>query len=331
LDALGLYKPVTWEYSRCNLTYNVMSKRKLNQLVTDGLVNGWDDPRLLTLDGMRRRGYTAGVINKFCEKIGVGRSQNTSRMQLLESVIREELNATAKRRFAVVDPLKVTITNCTGSTNISASNHPQLPEMGERNVPLSAAIYIEKADFKEVDEKGYFGLAPGKEVHLLHGPYITCVEVCKDSKGNITELKCEQNMEAPEQREPKQPKVKGHLHWVSVEHAVEATLNLYDYLFKTEDPDPKKPTDAEAVPELEGEEAEETGGGWLENINPESLVVTKGYVEPSLLEDAMKHGESYQFQRVGFFVVDLDSAPNKLVFNRVVGLKESSDKRAMGA
>jgi len=177
LDALGLYRPVTWEYSRCNVTYNVMSKRKLNKLVTQGFVNGWDDPRLLTLDGLRRRGYTPSSINTFCQKVGVTRSMNTSKMQVLEGCIRDELDATAPRRFAVMEPLKVKITNVKGSTSVLAASHPKDESMGTRSLPFTSEIYIERSDFKEIDEASFFGLAPSKEVHLLHGSFITCTKV----------------------------------------------------------------------------------------------------------------------------------------------------------
>jgi len=321
LDALDLYKPVTWEFSRCNVTYGVMSKRKLNLLVIKGYVNGWDDPRLLTLDGLRRRGYTPDALNSFCTKIGVTRAANTSRMQLLESCIREELDDTVERRFGVLYPLKVTITGLSAADarkrEFRMMNHPKKPEMGAHMMPFDNVVYIEREDFREVDEKGYYGLAPGKEVHLKYGPYITCTEVIKDGNGNVVELKAE---EIPE------TKVKGHLHWVAAATAVEATINLYDYLFTKEMPEAVDEAAAEAADDEGQDDAPAASGGFLENLNPDSLISVEGLVEPELAKDAGEVNRSFQFERMGFFTVDNVSTVAKPVFNRVVTLKESKCK-----
>jgi glutaminyl-tRNA synthetase len=340
LDALDLYKPVTWEYSRCNLTYNVMSKRKLNRLVTKGYVNGWDDPRLLTLDGLRRRGYTPASVNTFCNKLGVTKAANTSKMELLESVVREELNTTAPRRFAVIEPLKVTLLGGEKDGTVMMSNHPAKEEMGKHAMPINDVVYIERSDFREVDEKSFFGLAPGKEVHLKYGPYITCKEVKKNSSGEVVEVVVNVNKVAPENREKPEPKVKGHLHWVSAKHCVEATMNLYSYLFLKEKPEAKekaeggeKVDEAQAEePEEEEEEEEEEEDAepkWVSYLNPESLVVKTGLVEPELVKDALNIHQAFQFERVGYFAVDPDSTRERPVFNRVVTLKESKDKKAL--
>jgi glutaminyl-tRNA synthetase len=232
LDKLGIYKPITWESSRCNITYNVLSKRKLNALVTDGLVNGWDDPRLLTLEGLRRRGYTANAINKFCEVIGVTRNEGiVIKNQRLEHVLRMELDETANRAFAVIDPLKVSITNHPGTVEvITQAKHPKKPERGNRDLPFGKCVYIERSDFREEDVPGYYGLAPGKSARLLNAYNITCDEVVRDGSGNIVELKCTYDADK------KATMPKGKLHWVEEATAVQCEMRLYSTLFLCEEP-----------------------------------------------------------------------------------------------
>jgi len=334
LDALRIYKPVTWEYSRCNITYNVLSKRKLNALVMKKVVNGWDDPRLLTLDGLRRRGFTATAINAFCEQIGVTRSGTiTTQMHVLENCIRNELDVTARRAFAVLRPLKVTITaGLDAETTFEVPNHPKDASKGSRKVAMSKVIFIEQDDFRLQDQKDYFGLAPEKEVGLLGtGFVLMCSKVNQDKKGNVTSI--EATVKARGDSKPK-----GNLHWVSEGTAVQAELRLYDYLFKVENPNAPPPA-AGAVPAAaaaapakeaggaeEDEEEEEGAPGapsWLEYVNKDSLETLSGaLIEPSLLSVAETPGEAFQFQRVGFFCVDKDSTKEKPVFNRVVALKQ---------
>ncbi|EKX45885.1 hypothetical protein GUITHDRAFT_163164 [Guillardia theta CCMP2712] len=324
LHKLGIYKPVTWEYSRCNITHNVLSKRKLNALVTKKIVSGWDDPRLLTLDGLRRRGYSPSSINAFCEQIGVTRSGTiTTQMHVLENCIRTELDLSARRVFAVVRPLKVEITNMTQEEKLKVPNHPKDPSMGEREILFSRTIFIERDDFRLQDDPQYFGLAPNKDVGLLGtGVVLTCTEVVKDSKGNVEKLKATV-------RPRGDAKPKGNIHWVSEGAAVKAELRLYSNLFTVENPNVTPAKSAAAAEEpVKGDEDveddEEVAGGagsWLDYINQDSLKVEKdALVEPSLLAFASQPGTSFQFQRVGFFAVDLDSSSSKLVFNRVVPL-----------
>ena len=336
LHKLGIYKPVTWEYGRCNITCNVLSKRRLNALVTQKHVNGWDDPRLLTLDGLRRRGYTPTAINAFCEQIGVTRSGTvTTQMHVLENCIRREMDETALRAFAVLRPLKVTITNfneVSGGQDVievSVANHPKDTSKGQRSLALASVIYIDADDFRDEDSKDFFGLAPGKDVGLLGaGMVLTCTKKEKDGSlaGTI--------------RPRGDAKPKGNLHWVSHGQAVVAEMRLYSSLFTVENPmapvaapagdkgaaapaEQAAATVSAAGEEEEEEEEEEEGKpAWLGLLNPDSLKVeAKALIEPSLAKAASKPGAAFQLQRVGYFVVDLDSSSKRPVFNRTVALK----------
>jgi glutaminyl-tRNA synthetase len=305
-DALGIHHPQQIEFARLNLTYAVMSKRKLLQLVTEKHVSGWDDPRMLTIRGLRRRGYTAEAIQAFCERIGVAKFNSTIDMAWLEDAIRENLNDAAPRAMAVLKPLKVVLTNIEFGEEIEveAPNHPQKPEMGTRMIPLTREIFIEEDDFMEDAPSKFFRLKPGGEVRIRCAGIIKCDEVKKDAAGKITELHC--TFDPDHSR-----KVKGTIHWVSAASAINAEVRLYDHLFRVENPD----------------EAPE-GGTFLDNINPNSLdVLTTAQLEPSLL-NALP-GEHYQFERLGYFFVDpVDSKPNKPVFNRTSTLRDSWVKEA---
>jgi glutaminyl-tRNA synthetase len=305
-DALGIHHPQQIEFARLNLTYTVMSKRKLLQLVTEKHVSGWDDPRMLTIRGLRRRGYTAEAIQAFCERIGVAKFNSTIDMAWLEDAIRENLNESAPRAMAVLKPLKVVLTNIgLGDViEVEAPNHPQKPELGTRKVPLTREIFIEEDDFMEDAPSKFFRLKPGGEVRLRSAGIIKCDEVIKDSDGKITELHC--TFDPDHSR-----KVKGTIHWVSAASAINAEVRLYDHLFRAEFPD--------NAPE---------GGTFLDNINPNSLeVLTTAQLEPSLA-NALP-GQHYQFERIGYFFVDpVDSQPLKPVFNRTSTLRDSWAKEA---
>lgn len=305
-EALEIHHPQQIEFARLNLTYAVMSKRKLLQLVTEKHVSGWDDPRMLTIRGLRRRGYTAEAIQSFCERIGVAKFNSTIDMAWLEDAIRENLNETALRALAVLNPLKVVLTNIDMGKviELEAANHPQKPEMGTRIVPLTREIFIEQDDFMENAPTKFFRLKPGGEVRLRFAGIIKCEEVIKDSAGRVTELRC--TFDPDHSR-----KVKGTIHWVSAASAVNAEVRLYDHLFKVENPD----------------EAPE-GGTFLDNINPNSLeVLTTAQLEPSLL-NAMP-GQHFQFERIGYFFVDpVDSKPQVPVFSRTATLRDSWAKEA---
>ena len=308
LEMLGMYHPYTWESSRCNVTYNVLSKRKLNKLVMAGHVSGWDDPRLLTLDGLRRRGYTAASVNKFCMKLGITRANNNTQMNVLEGVIREELNVTAPRAFGLLNPLKVTITNYSSvEKEVSLPNSGNLKDTskGARTLPFGPVLYIDASDFQMENSNQFFGLAPGKEVHLLFAYNIKCTEAKTDAAGNVTELLCEYDPTNAN-------KTKGHIQWLPEAAAATATINLYDRLFTESEVDAA---------------AKAQGVDFLELLNPESLkVVTGAMVEPMLKDAAAKPGESFQFLRVGYFTVDKDSTADKPVYNRIVALREAKDK-----
>jgi len=335
LDKLSLYKPVTWEYSRLNITHCVMSKRKLKYLVNGGYVFGWNDPRMMTLEGLKRRGYSANVINKFCEEIGVTKSKMTAKIELLEAIARAELDSTAPRRFAVLQPLKVTLEGmpADGKT-FTMANHPKEDSLGSRQMALSSPIYIERDDFREDDDPKYFGLAPGKEVGLLGaGVNITCTGVQRAADGTISGLTA--TVDLSKARKPK-----GHLHWVRCADAVEAEVRVYDVLFSPEDPDAAaaKAALGSGGGEDEDEEAdeEETSAevpGWIKLLNPKSLTTCRAYMEPVLRKEAApppKHVRpSFQFQRVGYFCVDEASTSKAPVFNRVVGLKEDREKKGL--
>ena len=308
LEVLGFDKntrPRQIEFARLNVTNTITSKRKLRQLVEEGHVRGWDDPRMPTISGLRRRGYTPASIRDFCERIGVAKSNSTVDVAMLEHCVREDLNEHAARVMAVLRPLKVVLTNYPEdkSEELLAENHPT--RGGKRYVPFSRELYIEREDFMEEPPKKFFRLRPGGEVRLKHAYIIKCEEVVKDEKGEITELRCTYDPESKSGGASANRKVKGTLHWVSANDALDAEVRLYDYLLKTE-------------------EAEEAAD-FLASLNPRSLEVIEGAkVEPSLARTA--EGTHYQFLRTGYFVVDKDTRPDKLVFNRIVGLKDSWGK-----
>lgn len=305
------YCPRQIEFNRLNLTYTVMSKRKLLQLVKEGLVAGWDDPRMPTISAIRRKGYTPAAIRAFAERVGVAKRDNVIDLSLLEFCVREDLNKTAERRMAVLDPLKVTITNYPeGKSELfEAVNNPEDESAGTRQVPFSREIYIERTDFMEEPPKKYYRLAPGAEVRLRYSYLIKCEEVVKDSEGNVVELRCTYDPQSGGGSSSDGRRVKGVIHWVSVPHAREAEIRLYSNLFTKEDPNDV-----------------EEGKTFLDYLNPESVVVRKGYIEPSLAQAAT--GEKFQFERVGYFCVDTDSTPECMVFNRTVGLKDTWAKIA---
>jgi glutaminyl-tRNA synthetase len=303
--------PQQIEFARLNLSHTIMSKRKLSELVEKGLVNGWDDPRMPTLAGMRRRGYTAEAIREFCERIGVAKRDSIVDMELLEHCVREDLNLRAPRAMAVLRPLKVIIDNYPeGKTEeFVAPNHPQDPGMGSRKVPFSRELYIEQDDFLEDAPKGFFRLAPGREVRLRNAYFITCERVVKDKKtGEILEIHCTYDPATRGGYAPDGRKVKATIHWVSAAHAVQAEVRLYDRLF--------------AVANLAAE-AEKAGTDFSAFLNPKSLeTMTKCYVEPSLAKAAPE--DRFQFERLGYFcVAAVDSSENKLVFNRTVTLRDT--------
>ena len=308
LEVLGFDKntrPRQIEFARLNVTNTITSKRKLRQLVEEGHVRGWDDPRMPTISGLRRRGYTPASIRDFCERIGVAKSNSTVDVAMLEHCVREDLNEHAARVMAVLHPLKVVLTNYPEdkSEELLAENHPT--RGGKRYVPFSREIYIEREDFMEEPPKKFFRLRPGGEVRLKHAYIIKCEEVVKDEKGEITELRCSYDPESKSGGSAANRKVKGTLHWVSAKDAMDAEVRLYDYLLKTDD--------------------EETTADFIASLNPHSLEVIEGAkVEPSLARTA--EGTHYQFLRTGYFVVDKDTRPDRLVFNRVVGLKDSWGK-----
>jgi glutaminyl-tRNA synthetase len=303
-----VHHPQQIEFARLNISYTLLSKRKLIQLVDEGFVTGWDDPRMPTISGMRRRGYTPSSVRKFCDRIGVAKRESIVDKALLEFTLREELNLTAKRVMAVLKPLKVVITNYPEGQveEFEAINNPEDESAGTRQVPFSREVYIEETDFMEDPPKKFFRLAPGREVRLKHAYYITCDEVIKDDSGKVIELRCTYDPESRGGGTPDGRRVKGTLHWVSAAHAVDAEVRSYNDLFTKEDP-------------LDAEE----GKDFKDYINPESLEILTGCkLEPSL-KDA-ESGVSYQFLRQGYFCADSkDSKPDSLVFNRTVGLRDS--------
>ncbi|MEW9121793.1 MAG: glutamine--tRNA ligase/YqeY domain fusion protein [Thermotaleaceae bacterium] len=310
LDTLEIKpRPKQIEFARLNLTNTIMSKRYLRELVEQGYVDGWDDPRMPTISGLRRRGFTPEAMRDFCDRIGVAKSNSTVEAALLEHCIREDLNAKAPRVMAVLRPIKVILTNYPEGQveTLEAENNPENPEMGSRKVPFSREIYIEQEDFMENPPKKYFRLSPGQEVRLKHAYIIKCEEVIKDpSTGEILEIRCTYDPETKSGGANSGKKVKGTLHWVSANHGIAAEVRLYDYL----------------ILENEQEEAEEAGD-WKERLNPNSLEkLTNCYVEPSAAET--QPGSRFQFLRQGYFCVDSkDSSKEKPVFNRIVGLKDS--------
>ncbi|CAI0746619.1 glutamine--tRNA ligase [Serratia grimesii] len=295
--------PRQYEFSRLNLEYAIMSKRKLNQLVTEQIVEGWDDPRMPTVSGLRRRGYTAASIREFCQRIGVTKQDNNVEMMALEACIREELNENAPRAMAVLDPVKVVIENMTtGVEMVTMPNHPNKPEMGSREVPFSREVYIDRADFREEANKQYKRLVLGKEVRLRNAYVIKAVRVEKDAEGEITTIFCSYDPDTLSKDPADGRKVKGVIHWVSAEHALQAEIRVYDRLFNV--PNPAAAED------------------FLTTINPESLVIKHGFVEPSLA--AAQPEKAYQFEREGYFCADSRySSAEHLVFNRTVGLRDT--------
>lgn len=294
------------EFARLNLAYTVTSKRKLLQLVQEGHVTGWNDPRMPTLSGMRRRGYPPEAIREFCNRVGVAKADSLIDMSLLEYCVREDLNKKSLRVMGVLDPLKVVIENYPEGQveELEAVNNPENPEDGTRKVPFSRELYIEQADFMEDAPRKFFRLAPGREVRLRYGYFITCKDVIKDNSGKVVELRCSYDPETKGGNAPDGRKVKGTIHWVSAAHAIDATVRLYDRLFSVENP-------AQA----------EEGKTFIDHLNSESLVeVTDAKVEPSLKE--AKKGRPYQFERNGYFVLDSEGS-NELVFNRTITLRDS--------
>jgi glutaminyl-tRNA synthetase len=307
---LGIYAPQQIEFARLNLSYTVMSKRKLKQLVEEGVVKGWDDPRMPTISGLRRRGYTPASIRNFADRIGVARRENVVDVSLLEFSVREDLNKTAPRVMAVLDPLKVVITNYPeGQTEeMEIENNPEDPEGGHRKVPFSREIFIERADFMEDPPRKFFRLGPGRMSRLKGAYIIQCDDFVKDENGEVTELHCTYFPESRSGSDTSGLKVKGTLHWVSAAHAAHVEVRLYDRLFMDEDPAGHKDRD------------------FKEFLNPDSLqVLPEVMVEPGLL--SAKAGDRFQFIRKGYFVVDPDSTEDKLVFNRTVGLRDSWAKK----
>ena len=307
LDALGIYHPQQLEFARLNVTYTVLSKRFLLQLVNEGHVRGWDDPRMPTLRGLKRRGYTPESIVDFCDRIGIAKANSIVDIKLLEHCIRQDLNESAPRVMAVLEPVKVVIDNYPEDQveSFEVPNHPQKPEMGTREVPFSREIYIEREDFMEDPPRKYYRLSPGREVRLMGAYYVTCVDVIKDADGNVVELHCTYDPESRGGTTPDGRKVRGTIHWVSAAHALDAEVRMYDYLFTKEDPGDF-----------------EEGEDFMANLSPDSLaILADAKVEPSLAE--MQPGERYQFMRKGYFCTDPDTAEGKLVFNQTVSLRDS--------
>ena len=307
-DELDIYHSQQIEFARLNITHTVLSKRRLIQLVDGEYVNGWDDPRLPTISGLRRRGYTPEALRDFCDRIGVAKRDNTVDIALLEYTLRDHLNKRSLRVMGVLDPLKVVITNYPEgkSEDVVSVNNPEDMSMGERKIKFSRTVYIEKDDFREVPLPKFYRLSPGREVRLKDAFYITCNEVIKDeATGEIIELRCTYDPETYGGTSADGRKVRGTSHWVSAAHAVDAEVRIYDHLFSTEDPDD--------VPD---------GGVFTDNLNPESLVVMKGCKLEQGLRKA-KPGERFQFLRMGYFVVDSDSTPEAPVFNRTVALRDT--------
>jgi glutaminyl-tRNA synthetase len=291
------------EFARLNLTYTVMSKRKLIQLVEDGLVNGWDDPRMLTISGLRRRGVTASALRTFAYNIGITKYPSLNEMALLEHAVREEFNRVAPRRLAVLRPLKVVITNYPGGEveELDAVNNPEDPSLGSRKIPFSRELFIESADFTETPPPKYFRLKPGDEVRLKYAYIIKCDEVVKDGNGNVIELRCTADLDSKSGGPTSNRKIKGTIHWVSGVSAIDAEVRLYDRLFTVPEPDAE--------------------GDFKSNLNPNSLEVVNAKCEPSLAK-ADSNGR-YQFERLGYFALDPDSKPDHLVFNRTITLKDT--------
>jgi len=308
IQQLGIFPPRQIEFARLNLTYTVLSKRKLMQLVRDNHVSGWDDPRMPTISGLRRRGYTAATIKNFCEKIGVTKHDSITDVALLEHSLRDDLNKSAKRVMGVLNPLKIAITNYpeNSSEELDAINNPEDESAGKRKVPFSRELYIERDDFMEDPPKKFYRLAPGREVRFRYAYFITCNEVIKNEDGEVTELHCTYDPETKGGNAADGRKVKATIHWVSARHAIKREVRLYDRLFTEPDPEHNK-----------------EGKDYLEFLNPESLKILENcYLEPSLAN--AKPGENYQFERLGYFTVDSMRYKNgEQVFNRTVTLRDT--------
>ena len=311
IENIGIFPSKQYEFARLNMTYTVMSKRRLLQLVNEKHVDGWDDPRMPTISGLRRRGYTPNSIRNFCERIGVAKRENMIDVGLLEFCIREDLNQTAWRRMAVLDPVKLVITNYPEGKEelLHGENNPEVEGgEGERTIPFSRELWIEREDFMENAPKKFFRLGPGLSVRLKHAYIVTCDDFVKDEAGNITEIRCSYLPNSKSGEDTSGMKVKGTIHWVSVPHAKTAEVRLYDRLFKDENP-------------------LATEGDFKASINPDSLtVLPQVYIEPDLLQAVP--GKGYQFIRKGYFTLDMRSTPDRLVFNRTVGLRDTWAKEA---
>lgn len=312
IEMLNIYPSHQYEFARLNITNTVMSKRKLLRLVQENAVMGWDDPRMPTICGLRRRGYTPAAVRSFAERVGIAKRDNIIDLGFMEFCVREDLNKISLRRMAVLDPIKVVITNYPEGKKefISCINNPEDETSGRREVPFSNEIYIEREDFMENPQKKYFRLSPGNEVRLRYAYLIKCESVIKDSDGNITELHCSYDTESLGGKSSDGRKVKGVIHWVSALDCKEVEVRLFDRLFLQENPS-----------------EEQDGKDFIENINPDSLKVIKGYVEPALYD--AKLGETFQFERLGYFCLDSDSNAQKMVFNRTVTLKDSWAKESV--
>jgi glutaminyl-tRNA synthetase len=310
LNSLELKPPLPRqiEFARLNLTYSVMSKRKLIQLVADGLVNGWDDPRMLTISGLRRRGVTASALRAFAYNIGITKYPSLNEMALLEHAVREEFNRVAPRRLAVLRPLKLVITNYPDGQveELDAVNNPEDQAAGSRKILFSRELFIDAADFMEIPPPKYFRLKPGGEVRLKYAYIIKCDEVVKDADGNVIELRCTADLDSKSGGATSNRKIKGTIHWVSASHAIDAEVRLYDRLFTVPEPD--------------------ADGDFKSFVNPNSLEVVNAKCEPSLADAAADM--RYQFERLGYFALDPDSKPGKVVFNRTITLKDTWAKKS---
>jgi glutaminyl-tRNA synthetase len=312
IEQLGIFPSRQYEFARLNMTYTVMSKRKLLQLVNENHVTGWDDPRMPTISGLRRRGFTPESIREFCDRIGIAKRDNLIDVGLLEFCVREHLNRVAQRRMVVFDPLKIIITNYPDTEELfPTEDNPEAAEKTYRHLPFTKELFIERDDFMEVAPKKYFRLAPGAMVRLKSAYIIKCDTVIKDENGNVTALECTYIPESKSGSDTSGINVKGTLHWVSAKHAVNVEVRLYDRLFRSEN--------------VAAEE-----GDFKDNINPDSLqVIQNAYAEPALLQSDLQ--ERYQFLRKGYFCLDKDSTAEKLVFNRTVTLKDTWAKETRKA
>jgi glutaminyl-tRNA synthetase len=307
IEQLGIFPSQQFEFDRLNLTYTLLSKRKLLQLVQEKYVNGWDDPRMPSLCGIRRRGFTPEALRAFCASIGATRTNGSTDIEMLEHFQRDDLNHRASRAMAVLHPLKLVIDNYPAGKEefVEVANNPEDPSAGTRQVPFSGTIYIEQDDFREVPPPKYYRLSPGKEVRLRNAYFVTAKSVVKDAAGNVVEVHCTYDPASRGGNSPDGRKVKSTMHWVSAAHAISAEIRIYDRLFTKADPGD--------VPE---------GGSFLDNLNPNSLeILTDAKLEPSLANAKLE--DRFQFERVGYFCLDPDSKPGKLVFNRTLALKDS--------